>query len=206
MRLLILSNSQIAINEDGLYSLNDLHKLSGANHKHLPSQFLRAKSTKEYMDIVKKSEQGAEVIRSSSGRHGGGTWVSPLILMKYASWISLELEFALFKSLRNSESVSVFDLARNIDFDIPKDVERYVYVAQEEVSGRYKVGISQDPERRIKQLNIGNPEKLVLVHAYKALDDGYKSERVAHGVLEENLLRSEWFDENTSLKNLPSYN
>jgi hypothetical protein len=75
--------------------------------------------------------------------------------------------------------------------DLPPD--RFVYVAVEEGTGNYKVGISVDPERRVRELSIGNPRELSLVKVFKALPDGYLSETLAHAALAEHHIRSEWF-------------
>ena len=75
--------------------------------------------------------------------------------------------------------------------DLPAD--RFVYVAREGKSGNYKVGISKDPIRRVKQLNVGNPNELELVMVYKATEDGFLSETKAHLALEQYHIRGEWY-------------
>lgn len=98
---------------------------------------------------------------------------------------------------------SIFDIVTNMDVEcVP--VDSYVYVAKEAISGRYKIGISKHPEARIKQLNVGNPEQLELIHAYLAVD-GYKSEQLAHDVMSQYNLRGEWFADNMNIQLLPSY-
>ena len=87
--------------------------------------------------------------------------------------------------------------------DLPPD--RYVYVAQESESGRYKIGISKDPERRIKELNIGNPEQLKLIHYFKSNGNKYESETLTHKMYEAHKLRSEWFDTAIDLNLLEGY-
>jgi len=78
-------------------------------------------------------------------------------------------------------------------------------VAQEPVSKRYKIGISSCPERRIKELNVGNPEALILVHAYQAREK-YQSENLAHNTFSDKRLKGEWFKSNIELNQLPSFN
>ena len=100
---------------------------------------------------------------------------------------------------------AIFNQISEVDVhDLPAD--RYVYVMQESISKRYKIGISKDPERRLKELNTGNPEKLILVHAYLATDKGYQSEVLAHKLYELERIRSEWFRSDINLELLPSYN
>ena len=106
-----------------------------------------------------------------------------------------ELRERLIESLDKD----LFRVLSEIDaHDLPPD--RYVYVAREVESGRYKIGISKDPSARINQLNIGNPEQLTLIHHYKATEAGYQSEAIAHALLAEHRIRGEWFDKSVDLK------
>ena len=108
-----------------------------------------------------------------------------------------QLSSNLIKNMR-LELATVLQLLKDFDVDdVPSD--RYVYVAKEEISGRYKIGISKDPERRVKQLNTGNPEKLILVASHKVTHKGYLSEKRAHKALAENNMRGEWFDEEANI-------
>lgn len=108
------------------------------------------------------------------------------------------------KILDACDIAQINDLISSMDVeDLPPD--RYVYVARELVSGRYKVGISKDPEARLKELNIGNPEELILITSYKATESGYLSESLAHKALESYHLRSEWFDSSADLCLLPGH-
>lgn len=111
----------------------------------------------------------------------------------------------LIQSYASASVVAIYDLIASLDID-EDNQDKYVYVAKESVSGRYKIGISKNPEARVKALNTGNPEQLKLVHAYLATDDGYKSESLAHAIFEEERLLGEWFDKTIDLNLLPSYN
>lgn len=80
------------------------------------------------------------------------------------------------------------------DFDTDELPEEYfVYVAKEEFSGRLKVGISKDPESRVKSLNVGNPEHLTIVAAFMTRKSGHQGELAAHRLLACDNIRSEWF-------------
>ena len=109
----------------------------------------------------------------------------------------------LINAYSNASIVAVINMISTMDIDECEN--RFVYVAMEELSGRYKVGISSNPERRIKELNVGNPEKLILVHSYHATESGYKSESIAHAILEKTRIRGEWFGSDTDLSLLPNY-
>jgi len=101
--------------------------------------------------------------------------------------------------ISEGELEKIISVIKDFDFhDMPKD--RFVYIAKEELSGTYKVGISIDPIKRVKDLNVGNPEKLILVHYYLATEKGYLSEVLAHKKLRLNHIRGEWFDSNANIK------
>lgn len=69
---------------------------------------------------------------------------------------------------------------------------RYVYAAIDN-SGRVKIGISNDPDRRLKELNIGNADTLKLVFVKKANGPRYADETAIHESVKEYNIRSEWF-------------
>jgi hypothetical protein len=59
----------------------------------------------------------------------------------------------------------------------------------------YKIGISASPERRLKQLQTGNGQKLHLYKVYKVKDEKVLEKRL-HSMLWQNkaiLGKSEWF-------------
>lgn len=200
MKILQTTKGDIAV-VDGMYSATDLLKLVGSAKKYQPNYFMRAKGTTSFIDALSAAGE-TQSYRKSVGRYGGGTYMSKMLFIKYAAWISPDIEVQIMASLINKSEVCVFDIARSIDIDVEHNTERFVYVVKESVSGRYKIGISKDPERRMKELNTGNPEELVMVACYRATHDGYKSENLAHREFEQARLRSEWFDSNTDVARL----
>ncbi|MCK6157194.1 KilA-N domain-containing protein [Moraxella osloensis] len=84
---------------DGLYSLNDLHKASGGEPKHKPSNFIRNDETNALIneillqnsDAQNRESAIASVIRVIKGNFGDikqGTYVCKEIVYRYAMWIS----------------------------------------------------------------------------------------------------------------------
>lgn len=84
---------------DGLYSLNDTHKIGGGAEKHRPTFFLRNQETKdliaelesEYTDVRKCTSPNSQVIRVVKGGDGQakqGTYVCKELVYRYAMWIS----------------------------------------------------------------------------------------------------------------------
>ena len=141
----------------------------------------------------------------TSGRPYTVAYLTPRNALKLIAHMSGQPELK-DKMVNAFESGSVVDtllqLIASLDVaDLPAD--RFVYVARERESGRYKIGISKDPIARVVQLNIGNPEELDLVHYYKATESGYQSETLAHALYAEYRIRSEWFESGIDLNLLP---
>lgn len=93
MNNLIIANTSINVN-NGLYSLNDLHKASGGEEKDAPSRFIRLDSTKALIEEIsnennRQPETGIEPIKVIRGGDGiQGTFVCKELVYAYAMWIS----------------------------------------------------------------------------------------------------------------------
>lgn len=85
--------------------------------------------------------------------------------------------------------------AKNIDID---DVEMFIYAILEEDTGNIKIGISKNPEQRLKQLQIGNSSQLSIIKTIEAKNN-FKDEKVLHFKNKEHLLRGEWFSNQASV-------
>jgi len=71
-----------------------------------------------------------------------------------------------------------------------KDLKNYVYIIQELQSGDLKVGISKTPKKRLGQLQIANPRKLMITHQ---LEGTVETEQEIQRILRPYKLRGEWF-------------
>ncbi|EES3796584.1 TPA: KilA-N domain-containing protein [Escherichia coli] len=93
--------SDIAIHQDndGRYSINDLHKASGAEHRHLPNYWLELQQTKELIEEILNT--GIPVITppvvSRKGRNGG-TYVCKELVYAYAMWISAAFSLRVIRA------------------------------------------------------------------------------------------------------------
>lgn len=147
--------------------------------------------------FVKLGSVKKEFLASTGGR--------PAVIF----WLNKAQTLFLFSVLRNTQKnieitqlvISWFDAKSKTLHEIIKalkafdfgDVqERYVYAAQDK-AGRIKIGISNNPKKRIKELNLGNPDKLTLVYTKKADKPGYQSEKLLHGKARQYHIRSEWY-------------
>jgi hypothetical protein len=76
----------------------------------------------------------------------------------------------------------------------------YVYLICSEIDsglrGPCKVGISDSPEKRLKQVQTGSPTRLVIAFAFRVWNRRFAQivEASFHAAHEENRLVGEWFD------------
>ncbi|MEN2752306.1 KilA-N domain-containing protein [Psychrobacter sp. FBL11] len=95
---------------DGLYSLNDLHRVSGSNKKHKPTNFMRLENTK---DLIAEIERCSDVsIEAKSNAYkvikGGdsqqGTFVCRELVYSYAMWISPRFQLLVIRAFDSMTS------------------------------------------------------------------------------------------------------
>jgi hypothetical protein len=89
MNALALNISNIPVRQDqeGRYSLNDLHKASGNLAKHKPSEYLRNQQAKDLITEI-ELEAGIPAIKTIKGRGLTGTYAVKELVYAYAMWIS----------------------------------------------------------------------------------------------------------------------
>lgn len=69
----------------------------------------------------------------------------------------------------------------------------YIYIISD--GEAYKVGVSKNPEDRLKKLQTGSPKKIWISHIFKVpCDKVYKLEKECHNILTTHFVkRGEWF-------------
>lgn len=106
---LVIGEFSIRQDEDGRYSLADLHKASGALKKHQPTNFLRVEQTRELITEIENSSnlQSLDIDHSSNMRsavkviNGGnnrGTYVVKELVYSYAMWISAKFHLMVIRA------------------------------------------------------------------------------------------------------------
>jgi predicted GIY-YIG superfamily endonuclease len=69
---------------------------------------------------------------------------------------------------------------------------KHIYLLKLESSDSYKIGISKDPKKRIKQLQTGSPDNILLVCSYES-KWANKIESALHRRYTMNNINREWF-------------
>ncbi len=100
---MIVDNSPIRINPEGMYSLNDLHKVAmtagKATESHKPSEFMRNAEVIAFVEAV-ELEAGIPASKTVKGRGITGTYAVELVAMKYAGWIDPTYEVQVYKAVQ----------------------------------------------------------------------------------------------------------
>lgn len=84
------------------------------------------------------------------------------------------------------------------DFEVPEEcADMYVYAIRNTTTGNIKLGISRNPEQRLKQLQTGNDCALELV-AYSKAGNRFQDETALHHAHAAAHIRGEWFDQSAA--------
>lgn len=84
------------------------------------------------------------------------------------------------------------------DFEVPEEcADMYVYAIRNATTGNIKLGISRNPEQRLKQLQTGNDCALELV-AYSRAENRFQDEAALHHAHAAAHIRGEWFDKSAA--------
>lgn len=69
----------------------------------------------------------------------------------------------------------------------------FIYLIKAEESSRYKIGISKNPQNRLRQLQTGNSEKLDIIHIFESAI-AKKVESALHNTYGSLRKSGEWFE------------
>lgn len=82
---------------DNLYSLNDLHLVSGNDPKHRPTYFIKNQQTQELIDEIKCENSHISPIKVIRGTQGG-TYACEELALAYATWISPKFHLVVLRA------------------------------------------------------------------------------------------------------------
>lgn len=104
--MLTISNKKIDTTEDGLYCLNDFHKISGGQKKHAPYRFMRNAETRKLVKAIERTPNMVngnitkvyKVIKGGNAKSKQGTYVCKELVYRYAMWISAEFTLLIIRT------------------------------------------------------------------------------------------------------------
>ncbi|MDD0822960.1 P22AR C-terminal domain-containing protein [Mannheimia sp. AT1] len=82
---------------ENLFSLNDLHQLSGNGKSHQPSNFTRLDTTQDLVAEIQKDSPAIIPIKALRGTQGG-TFACEEIALAYAMWISPKFHLVVLRA------------------------------------------------------------------------------------------------------------
>ncbi|MDU2224556.1 MAG: phage antirepressor KilAC domain-containing protein [Haemophilus parainfluenzae] len=96
-QLIVIDNTKIKQDSQGRYCLNDLHRVSGGNPIHAPSQFLRLKGTKDFVSVLDNHNANLHsALEIINGGTNQGCYAAEKLVYKYAAWINPEFEVKVY--------------------------------------------------------------------------------------------------------------
>lgn len=101
---------------DGLYSLNDLHQVSGGTKATQPHQFLRNAQTKELIKEIGCSANSRIAYKTLRGGKLQGSWVSKELVYAYAMWISPQFHLQVIRAFDQMQSNKALSAPAQLDY------------------------------------------------------------------------------------------
>lgn len=87
----------------------------------------------------------------------------------------------------------ILNYSQNIHFKYTIHINMgYVYLLYDSINQMHKIGVSMNIQRRLKQLQTGNPTDLQLVSYFQS-DQPFKIEQMLHNKLKQKRFNNEWF-------------
>ncbi|EMD5948715.1 DNA-binding protein [Proteus mirabilis] len=97
--LIVIDGFQVRRDVAGRYCLNDLHRVSGGEKRHQPSNWSSLAQTKELIDEISTAPEitGAP-IATVAGGYNQGTYVCKELVYAYAMWISASFHLKVIRT------------------------------------------------------------------------------------------------------------
>ena len=192
-----LANCSSSSSQDSLISSMDLANLTGKQHGHI------MRDIRKMVNGLKGDISGYTYgfYEDNQGKQRPFYALDKALALTLITSYTHDIRFKVFTKLN---LVSVLDLLSDIDAS-GLSSDQYVYVAVERVSGRYKIGISKHPHKRVEDLSRMHPEGLDLVSVYRANEEGRLSEKLVHDALSRWRLNGEWFSKDTPISTIQTH-
>ena len=171
-------------------SSREIAELTGKRHDHVMRDIRKMLKS---LDVCEASSRGSYL--DITGRSQLCFNLNIKLCATLVSGYSVTARAALVEKMGE---LAILEALDGLDFD-DTDVDVYVYAIRESETGRIKIGISRDPEQRLKQLQIGNSQKLEIV-ATKLAANKFKDEKLAHIENRKHHIRSEWFESGAKIQ------
>lgn len=119
----------IAQDDHGRYSLNDLHRAAmaagSATESHKPGNFMQSAGVQAFLDALEASDltAGIPAIKTEPGRYGG-TYGARLVVLRYAAWIAPAFEVQVSGALLPAVPASSADQPSHADTGTPRPTRR----------------------------------------------------------------------------------
>jgi len=135
-----------------------------------------------YIDSQNRQQKGYEINEQ----------LTMMILARYSVEFRYKLTEA-FIGMRNT--ILSMHKARGLEQVMPQDNRnrQFVYVIGDPVKNLVKIGVAQDVNKRLKQLQTGNSTELEVLWVSCVCSNAYKVESIAHKKFEEHKILNEWF-------------
>ncbi|MBB1308573.1 KilA-N domain-containing protein [Pseudoalteromonas sp. SR41-8] len=112
MTTLSILSKQIRLH-DGLYSINDLHQVSGGLDKNRPVKFLRLEQTK---DLINEISTCPDMDNPVETKRGIGTWVCKELVYAYAMWISPKFHLQVIRAFDAQQQQAITKAPAPLDY------------------------------------------------------------------------------------------
>ncbi|ECT1022830.1 KilA-N domain-containing protein [Salmonella enterica] len=93
----------VRVDEEGRYSLNDLHAAAvaegNATESQRPSNFIKSAQVKRFVRELTKATKIASV-KIIKGGTQSGIWGLELVAIRYAAWLSVEFEIKVYQTFQ----------------------------------------------------------------------------------------------------------
>jgi predicted GIY-YIG superfamily endonuclease len=191
--------------KDGFMSLTDMCDANGK----MFADWNRQKATKEYLKVLRRrsyvnSHNGPVEVNVGGSPETTGAWGDRRVAMRLAQWLSPEfaiqvdewvVEFLAIKTDQETFEKSFFFSLYETNH---KKQSAYVYALHDQANGRVKIGFTQNPAQRLKQLQLGDSATFAEFYGVRHVatkGEAQIHEKYLHEIFRKDLISGEWFND-----------